>query len=57
VQGETKEQWLQLCELAAVEKDPQKLMAIVKEINRLLQEKEQRLRQPQPLRKTTIDLR
>jgi len=33
-----------LCEQAAIEKDPEKLIRLVKEINRLLEEKEQRLR-------------
>jgi len=49
VQGEIKEQWMRLCEMAAAEQDSQKLLAIVKKINRLLEEKEQRLsklRQP-----------
>ena len=42
--GEMKEQWLRLCELAAREQDPAKLLRLVEEINRLLQEKEQRLK-------------
>jgi hypothetical protein len=44
MQGEKAEQWRALCEKAAVEQDPDKLMGLVKEINRLLDEKEQRLR-------------
>jgi len=44
VQGETKERWRQLCEQAAVEKDAEKLLELVKEINRLLEEKERRLK-------------
>jgi hypothetical protein len=43
MQDETKEQWMQLCARAAEEQDPAKLAALVKEINRLLEEKEQRL--------------
>ena len=43
--GESRERWLQLCEQAAVEHDSQKLLELVKEINRLLEEKDQRLRQ------------
>ena len=43
--GETKERWVELCELAAVEEDPDKLMELVREINRLLEEKRQRLAQ------------
>ena len=42
-----KERWLELCQQAAVEQDPKKLMELVAEINRLLQEKEQRLQKPE----------
>lgn len=38
-----KEEWIRLCEQAAVEQDPGRLMELVQEINRLLQEKEDRL--------------
>ena len=34
---------MRLCEQAALEQDPEKLMQLVVEINRLLEEKEQRL--------------
>jgi hypothetical protein len=44
MQGQTLERWQQLCALAAEEQDPGKLLEIVKEINRLLEEKEQRLK-------------
>jgi hypothetical protein len=44
MQGEKAQQWRILCEQAAVEQDPEKLMRLVVEINRLLEEKEQRLR-------------
>ena len=43
MQGDTKERWKVLCELAANEQDPQKLMEIVNEINELLEAKERRL--------------
>lgn len=43
VKGEKLERWQQLCAQAAVEQDPQKLMELVKEINRLLDEKQSRL--------------
>jgi len=43
MKGETRERWQLLCALAADERDPQKLLEFVQEINRLLQEKEQRL--------------
>jgi hypothetical protein len=39
-----EERWRQLCALAAVEQDPQKLMELVKEISRLLDEKQSRNR-------------
>jgi hypothetical protein len=39
-----KEHWIELCQQAAVEQDPKKLMELVTEINRLLEEKEQRLK-------------
>jgi hypothetical protein len=44
VQNNT-EHWRELCSLAAEEKDLDKLLALVKEINRLLEQKEQRLRE------------
>ncbi len=40
---EKTERWMELCKQAAVEQDPQKLMALVKEINDLLEAKERRL--------------
>jgi hypothetical protein len=41
----TRELWLELCQqAAAVEQDPQKWHALVNEINRLLEEKEARLK-------------
>lgn len=44
LKGERKEYWMHLCEQAANEQDPDKLMELVKQINRLLDEKEQRLK-------------
>lgn len=43
MQGKAKEQWMQLCEQAAVEQDPERLLVLVSEINRMLGEKEKRL--------------
>jgi len=40
----SEERWRQLCAQAAVEQDPQKLMDLVKEISRLLDEKQSRSR-------------
>jgi hypothetical protein len=40
---DSKENWMELCQLAAQEKDPAKLMVLIGEIERLLELKEQRL--------------
>lgn len=45
MQDKREERWLELCELAGKEQDPQKLLALVQEISILLEEREQRLRQ------------
>jgi len=45
MKGEARERWMHLCEAAALEQDPEKLMELVSEINRLLEEKEKRLRE------------
>jgi hypothetical protein len=44
MKGEKKEQWMRLCEQAANEQNPDKLIQLVHEINRLLEEKENRLK-------------
>jgi hypothetical protein len=41
--GETKKLWIEFCEQAAQQQDPKKLIALVNEINRLLQERGDRL--------------
>jgi hypothetical protein len=48
MQGEKKERWMQLAEQAAVEQDPEKLQLLVLEIDRLLEEKQNRLRGNNP---------
>jgi len=40
----SEERWRQLCAQAAVEKDPQRLMDLVKEISQLLDKKQGRIR-------------
>ena len=45
VRGENAERWRALCELAAKEQDPHKLVELIAEITRLLDEKQQRLEQ------------
>ncbi|PYV84457.1 MAG: hypothetical protein DMG93_04720 [Acidobacteria bacterium] len=47
LQGENSERWQALCAQAAVEQDPQKLMELVTEIARLLDEKAQPLSERQ----------
>ena len=47
MKGQLKERWMNLCEQAAVEQDTQKLLVLIQEINRLLEEKEQRLHRQQ----------
>jgi hypothetical protein len=39
-----KERWMQLCEQAAVEQDPERLLQLCLELDALLAEKETRLR-------------
>jgi hypothetical protein len=39
-----KQKWLKLCEQAAFEQDPEKLLALVEQIDALLQIEEDRLR-------------
>ncbi|HXM24350.1 MAG TPA: hypothetical protein VN948_24050 [Terriglobales bacterium] len=41
--GEQKQRWMELCELASEEQDPKKLVALIAEIDRLLEEKKQRV--------------
>ena len=48
MQGKVKEEWLLMCEQAAIEQDSEKLMALITEINRMLDEKELRLKGGKP---------
>jgi len=43
MQGHNGERWHELCEQAAKEQDANRLMELVREINRMLAEKEERL--------------
>jgi hypothetical protein len=38
-----KERWLELCQQAAIEQDPVRMLELMTQINNLLEEKEQRL--------------
>jgi hypothetical protein len=40
-----KEHWEELCRQASIEQDPRKLLQLITEINRLLIEKQSRIRQ------------
>jgi hypothetical protein len=40
---EQEERWMELCRLAVIEQDPDRLHALIIEINRMLGEKERRL--------------
>jgi hypothetical protein len=53
MKGENGERWRALCQQAQTEQDPDKFMALIQEITRLLEEKERRLRQ----REKSEDLR
>ena len=44
MEQEQKERWMELCEMAVKEQDPDKLLALTQEINRLLEDKEGRLK-------------
>jgi hypothetical protein len=44
MQGARRERWHELCEQAANEQDSKKLMSLIEEINRLLHEKDSRLK-------------
>jgi len=48
MKGATKERWQEVCEQAAIEKDSEKLLKLVSEINRLLHEKLGRLEGKSP---------
>jgi hypothetical protein len=45
---ENKERWKELCELAAKEQDPKKLIELMKEIDNLLEVKLNRLKGSKP---------
>ncbi len=44
MQGENAERWRELCALIAAEQNSERLTKLVEELNRLLAEKEERLR-------------
>jgi hypothetical protein len=48
VPHETSERWHEICALAAEEQDPKQLQTLTREIDRLLKDKERRLKQKLP---------
>ena len=50
MQGESKQRWEELCEQAATEQDPDKFFDLIREINRLLEERRSNLSDKRPLR-------
>jgi hypothetical protein len=46
MEGERGDRWHQLCTEAAQEQDPDRLMELIRQINVLLEEKEERLKHP-----------
>jgi len=43
-----REKWMELCERVSKEQDREKLMALIEEIDRLLEEKKERLARQKP---------
>jgi hypothetical protein len=43
MQGEKRERWMELCARIASEQDPDVVLALAKQLNEMLQEKERRL--------------
>jgi hypothetical protein len=43
MQGKVKEDWMELCEQAAVEQDTNRLLELIRAINTMLEKKEERL--------------
>ena len=46
--GDKTERWFQLCQQAAVEQDPDKLIALITEINDILENRERVAHNPEP---------
>ena len=47
MQEKVKEDWLQLCEQVAIEQNPERMIELIRELNRMLDEKQQRLKRKQ----------
>lgn len=56
MQGKTEERWQVLCEQAATEQDPDRLMELIREVDHLLHEQQTRLTQQYRSHETRADL-
>ena len=54
MQSKNRERWQALCELAATEQDPDRLMELIHEIEQLLNEKDERLRRKMPQPQSSV---
>jgi hypothetical protein len=54
LQSKNRERWQALCELAATEQDPDRLMELIHEIEQLLNEKDERLRRKMPQPQSSV---
>jgi hypothetical protein len=45
---ENREKWMELCAQAAIERDPEKLMQLIAQINQILEAKERSLKTSPP---------
>jgi len=52
--GKDKERWIKLCERAASEQDPKRMLELVSEIVKLLDAKEKRLKKTRAPKKTRV---
>jgi hypothetical protein len=50
MRGKVKEEWMELCEKITTEQDPERMIELVRELNRMLDEKEQRLQRERAAR-------
>jgi hypothetical protein len=56
MQNELKPRWMHLCQQAAVEQDPARLLELTRQINDLLSEKWKRLEQRRPAASNSSEL-
>ena len=44
MKGQMQEYWMELCEQAATEQDPERVLQLINEINRMLDQRQERLK-------------